>query len=47
MFKVLGLEEYMSVEGFIDTLYGSLFWLSLITLLLIIGYIVYKEITKE
>lgn len=37
----------MTVESFIDLLYNSLFWLSLLTLLLIIGYIMYKELTKE
>ncbi len=36
----------MSVEGFIDLLYGSLFWLALAVFLLIIGYTVYSSLEK-
>ncbi len=37
----------MSIEGFIDLLYGSLFWLSVLTFLLIVAYILYKEVSKK
>lgn len=37
----------MSVEGFLDLLYGSLFWLALLAFLLILGYTIYHEVTKK
>ncbi len=36
----------MSVEAFIDLLYGSLFWLALATFLLIIGYTIYTSLER-
>ncbi|MEM0262204.1 MAG: hypothetical protein QW655_04660 [Nitrososphaerota archaeon] len=37
----------MSVEAFIDILYNSLFWISLLTFILIVGYIIYRELVKK
>lgn len=37
----------MSIENFIDLLYGSLFWLSVLTFILIISYILYKEVSRK
>ena len=36
----------MSVESFIDMLYGSLFWLALAAFLLIVGYTIYSSMEK-
>lgn len=37
----------MSVEAFIDMLYGGLFWLALLAFLLIVGYTIYTALGKK
>jgi hypothetical protein len=37
----------MTVESFVDLLYGTLFWISVLTFILIVAYILYKEISKK
>jgi len=36
----------MTVEAFIDLLYGSIFWLALIVLIILIIYTIYKSLEK-
>ena len=36
----------MSLGGFLDLLYGNLFWLALLALLLIISYSIYVYLEK-
>jgi len=37
----------MSVESFIDMIYGGLFWLALGAFLLIIGYTIYTSVMEK
>jgi len=36
----------MTVEAFIDMLYGSIFWLALIVLIILVIYTIYKSLEK-